>query len=74
MVIAMTAVEKRLEALERDRLARYDAWVRSLSIEELDAEIEQRRRADPDAWVQLEAMTLEELEAAIAESMGHARH
>ena len=70
----MTVIEKRLEALERDRLARYDAWVRSLTMEELDAEIAQRRRADPEAWAHLEAMTLEELEAAISGSMGHAKH
>ncbi len=67
----MPTTEKRLEALERAELARYDVWVRSLSIEELDAEIEQRRRADPEAWVHLEAMTLEELDAEID---GHAKH
>jgi hypothetical protein len=61
----MTNMEKRLARLEHDRLQRYDAWLQALTDVELDAEIETRRRANPDAWALAESMTLDELDAEL---------
>ncbi len=50
------------------------AWAESLTLDEITAEIETRRRANPDAWAELDAMTLDEITAEIAGRMGYANH
>ncbi|CAA9342531.1 MAG: hypothetical protein AVDCRST_MAG93-6718 [uncultured Chloroflexia bacterium] len=63
----MPTTEQRLAALERDRIARYDAWLQTLTDAEFDAEVEKLRRANPDAWASLDAMTLDEINAELAQ-------
>ncbi len=74
----MPATEKRLAELEHAALlaecARVDAWVQSLTDAELEAYCDDFRQQHPEEDARIEAMTLEELEAAIAESIGHAKH
>ncbi len=70
----MPTIEKRLAALERDRQERYDAWLQTLTLEEIEAEIEQQRQVDPEGMALAEAMTLEELEAVMAGRVGHVKH
>jgi hypothetical protein len=61
----MTNTEKRLLVLERANMQRLQVWAESLTLDELDAEIETRRRANPDAWAEIDAMTLDEITAEL---------
>jgi hypothetical protein len=71
----MTNMEKRLARLEHDRLQRYTAWLQALTDVELDAEIDKLRRANPGAWVALDAMTLDEINAELTHcGGGYANH
>ncbi len=72
----MTNMEKRLARLEHDRLQRYTAWLQTLTDVELDAEIDKLRCANPDAWAELETMTLDEINTELARrwETGYTKH